>query len=46
MIETILGHWLCLSLGAFFGFMTAAILAAGKREDLKETRYFADQYDE
>lgn len=33
MIETILGHWLCLSLGAFFGFMMAAILAAGKRAD-------------
>ena len=46
MIETILGLWLCLSLGAFFGFMIAAILAAGKREDLRETRYFADQYDE
>ena len=45
MIETILGHWLCLSLGAFFGFTIAAILAAGKREDL-ETRYFVDQYDE
>ncbi len=33
MIETILGHWLCLSLGAFFGFTIAAILAAGKRAD-------------
>ena len=33
MIETLLGHWLCLSFGAFFGFMIAAILAAGKRAD-------------
>ena len=33
MIETILGHWLCLSIGAFFGFMIAAMLAAGKRAD-------------
>ena len=46
MIETILGHWLCLSFGAFFGFMTAAILAVGKHEDLRETRYFVDQYDD
>ena len=33
MIETILGHWLCLSIGAFFGFMIAAMLAAGKCTD-------------
>ena len=38
MIETILGHWLCLSLGAFFGFMIAAILAAGKRADEEMNR--------
>ena len=38
MIETILGLWLCLSLGAFFGFMIAAILAAGKRFDEKMNR--------
>ena len=46
MIETLLGHWLCLSLGAFFGFMIAAILAAGKHENIRETRYFVDQYDD
>ena len=46
MIETLLGHWLCLSIGAFFGFLVAAILAAGKHADLKETRYFVDQYDD
>ena len=38
MIETILGHWLCMSLGAFFGFMIAAILAAGKRADEEMNR--------
>ena len=38
MIETILGHWLCMSLGAFFGFMIAAILAAGKHSDEEMNR--------
>ena len=38
MIETILGHWLCMSLGAFLGFMIAAILAAGKRAEEERNR--------
>ena len=38
MIETILGHWFCLTFGVIFGFMLAAILAAGKHADEQMNR--------